>query len=358
MLKQTILGLSAAAVLFATPVEVKAADAKVYKLSFADLGPNRGPRAEAMNWWASELDTRSKGQIKIEFFWSQSLVKSKDTARAVGSGLADMGTILGIYTPADFPVWNLANTPFAISDPWVGMKTWTELRTKVPELRAEASKLNVIVLTQHTTGVAQLVTTKKAVKSAADLKGLKIRASGGLTPLLKSLGAVPVSMKFPEVYAAFDRGTLDGAVGYISFAKSYKQFEVADHFTEANMGLILGYGIGINKKLYNGMPKNLQDIFVEVGAGYMNRYARNLIDGDAKVKAELIAGIDGKKMTFHQLADGERAKFIAAATPFVTKWSATMEKKGIDSQKIIALFEATRAKYRKELKEKGYPWER
>ena len=227
MLRLVLCGAIAATAFLAAPANISSAEAKVYNLKYADIGPPRGPRAGALMWWAEALETRSKGNIKIKFYWSQSLVKGKATMKAVGSRIADMGTVLGIYHPAEFPVWNYANTPFLHSDAWVGMRTWFELRQTVPEIKAETDKHKITILFNNTTGPVQLLMAKKAVTTVAGLKGLKIRTSGGWTHLFKELGAVPVKIGFGELYAALDRGTLDGTINITPFVKSYKQYEVA-----------------------------------------------------------------------------------------------------------------------------------
>ena len=208
------------------------------------------------------------------------------------------------------------------------------------------------------TGPVQLLSAKAPMTSVAELKGKKIRTTGGWTDLFKALGAVPVKIGFGELYGALDNGTIDATVNYTPFVKSYKHFEVANHLTEANMGQLLGYGGGINLKLFNKMPKNIQDILVKTSDEYMDVYARNYINDSIQAKADMTAGIDGKKVQFHMLSASERAIWEAAAEAFTVKWIAKMEKKGVDTKKIITAFETTRAKYRKQLKDQGYPWDK
>ncbi len=356
MFRYALLGLVAAAVLLAMPMVTNTAGAKNYTLRYSDLGPPRGPRAAALMWWADELKNRSNGQITIKFFWGQSLVKGKETLKAVGSGLSETGTILGIYTPADLPVWNYANAPFAISDVWVGMRTWHELRQTQSLLTKEAAKKNVKILFNNTAGPVQLLSVKAPILSLADLQGKKIRATGGWTHLFKALGAVPVKIGFGELHAALGRGTIDATINYIPYVRSYKHYEVAGYLTEVDMGQPLGYGGGINLKVFNDLPKELQDILVETSDEYMNVYARNYIEDSENAKKALTAGIDGRKVEFHKLPDAERAKWAAAAADFTTAWLAKMDKLGIDGKAFIVAFEATRAKYRKILKDQGYPW--
>lgn len=352
-LRRTLLIAAGMAVFLAAGV----AEAKNYVLRYSDIGPPRGPRAEALMWWADELDKRTNGQVKINFFWSQSLVKGKETLKAVGSGLAEAGSIIGVYTPADLPIWNYANAPFGNEDTWVGMRTWWELRQTVPELRAESEKKNVHILLNFTTGPVDVLSRVK-ITDTAGLAGKKVRTTGGWTQLMEGMGAVPVSIGFGELYQALDRGTIDATINYVPFVKSYKHYEVAGYVLELKMGQLLGYGAGINLKLWKSMPEDLRKIISEVSDEYMDVYAEKYIADSDAAKADLMAGIDGKKVEFISFSDDELDKMKAKAGTFTKEWKETMAKKGFDADGFVAKFEAVRAKYEQEVATKGYPWQR
>ena len=89
-------GALAAAMLL--PATTHVVSAKEYLIRYSDIGANRGPRAAALGVWKNEIEKESKGQLKIKFFWGQSLMKAKATLKGVGSGLAEMGTVIGAYT--------------------------------------------------------------------------------------------------------------------------------------------------------------------------------------------------------------------------------------------------------------------
>ena len=357
MLRVVLCGLFAFALLAIPAVGSGSADAaEVFKLRYSDIGPPRGPRAEALKWWAGELKTRSKDRIEIEFFWGQSLIKAKDNLRALGSGLVETAQLIASYNAAELGLWNYASAPFGINDEWVGMHTWFEILTTDPAALAEAKRNKFKLLANNTTGPVHLLCAKAAITTTAGLKGAKIRTSGGWTNLFKELGAVPVTIGFGELYQALERGTVDCTQNYTAFVKSYKHFEVADHLTEVFMGQFLAYGIGISLRIYDEMPKDLQDIMVDVSKQYMDVYARNQIEFTQQAKKELIAGIDGKKVQFHSLSDADRAQWAKAADSFTTAWLAKMDKKGIDGQAFLKKLDKVTAKYEAKLKAEGYPW--
>ncbi len=356
-ISQTVLAAALLAIPAVSSAPALASD-KTYELRYTEHGPSRGPRAETFMWWADELEARSNGQIKVEFFWGQSLAKAKDAIKAVRSGFADAGTVVGIYAASDLPVWNFSNTPFFFEDEWVALRTMTEAREKIPALRDEPEKLGIKVLFNLVSGPVQLMSAKKPIVSQEDLKGMKVRTAGGWTALLDALGAVPVKIGYGELYAAFDRGTIDATINYVPQVKATKQYEVASHITEANMGQIVGWGTGINLDLFESMPEELQEVVIDVSDEVVDIFAQKLIESYNQAKVDLAAGIDGNTVSFHTLSDEERENWKALAQPIIDKWLDTMEQKGIDGQAILSEITEIRAKYRKELADNGYPWER
>jgi TRAP-type transport system periplasmic protein len=327
-----------------------------YVLRYADLGPPAGPRAESLIWWGQEIERRTNGRVKFKFLWSESLAKGEDTLKAVGAGLAEAGSILGLYSPVDLPVWNLANAPFGGADPWVGMRTWQEMRQAVPELPREAAERGVRILMNFTSGPVDLL-SKMPILSEKDLQGRRIRSSGGWTPLLKALGATTVSLSFPETYDALNKGSIDGAINYIPFVKSYRHYEYAGHVTEVRMGQVLGYGAGINLNQWNSLPEDIRTLIAEVSDAFIEQYARAYLDDVENTRKALAAGIDGKRVQFHALAPEERERWAAKST-FVDDWVKRVGAQGIDARRIVETLGRIRAKYEAELVARGYPWTR
>jgi TRAP-type C4-dicarboxylate transport system substrate-binding protein len=332
------------------------ASAVDYELRYADLGPPQGPRAESLMWWAKEIETRTGGRVKVKFFWSESLARAGETLRLVGAGVADAGTVLSIYNPVELPIWNLANAPSGDSDPWVGMRTWHEMRQAVPELQRETTEHNVRIVMNFTSGPVDIL-SKTPILAEGELRGKRIRTAGGWTPLLKTAGAKTVNLTFPETYGGFTRGVLDGAIGYIPFLKSYKLYEVVSHVTEARLGQVLGYGAGINLDDWNAMPEDIRTTITEVSDAFIDRYARAYLDDIDQTRRELTAGIGGRTVQFHPLAPEERARWAAKST-FVNDWVNRMSAAGVDGRRIVETLGKIRAKYDAELAGKGYPWAR
>ena len=350
-------GALAAAMLL--PATTHVVSAKEYLIRYSDIGANRGPRAAALGVWKDEIEKESKGQLKIKFFWGQSLMKAKATLKGVGSGLAEMGTVIGAYTPADMPVLNYGNVPFNEPDPWVGIRAMQDLRENGKHLRAEETKNRIRMLFQNVTGPVHLLCGKEQIDTLEKLKGKKIRAIGGYIQLFKSMGAVPVKIGFGELYSALDRGTVDCTVNYTVFVKSYKHYEVAKHLMLAGMGQSIGYGGAINLKFYNGLPQNLKDILSKASDRYMDNYGKNLIEDSKAAAKEMAAGIDGKVLNFVEIPQSELDRWASHSKKIGATLLGKMKHMSeAERSKHAADFDAAVAKYRKIKADKGYPWER
>jgi TRAP-type transport system periplasmic protein len=351
------IAAGALAAVMLLPAAPQVADAKDYIIRYSDIGGNKGPRAAALNVWAEAIEKRSNGQMKIKFFWGQSLMKSKATLKGVGSGLAEMGTIIAAYTPADMPVFNYGNVPFNERDPWVGIRAMHDVRVNGTHLQAEDKKNKIKMLFTNATGPVQLLCGSEQIDTLEKLKGKKIRAIGGYIQLFKEMGAVPVKIGFGELYSALDRGTVDCTINYTPYVKSYKHYEVTKHLMLANMGQSIGYGGAINLKFFNGLPKNLQDILLKASDEYMDNYAKNLLDFSKEARASMSAGIDGKKLNIVEMPDAELKRWADysgnIATALLGKMTNLSEA---ERQAFAKKVDDTMDKYRKTLKEKGYPW--
>jgi TRAP-type transport system periplasmic protein len=104
-----------------------------------------------------------------------------------------------------------------------------------------------------------LSTSKTAVKSIADMKGLKVRTPeiGPITEAFKAFGASPTPIKAAELYTALQTGLVDGqdngiidtvAAGYTEVQKFYSPIDY----------LHSGLGIWISQKRWTTLTKEQQ----------------------------------------------------------------------------------------------------
>ena len=73
-------------------------------LKKADFGVATQTRTTLSMWWAKEVERRSNGRLKIQYFPADSLVKASDVFESTRSGVIDIGIWVPAYNPAVSPM--------------------------------------------------------------------------------------------------------------------------------------------------------------------------------------------------------------------------------------------------------------
>jgi TRAP-type C4-dicarboxylate transport system substrate-binding protein len=94
---------------------------------------------------------------------------------------------------------------------------------------------------------AQVLFCRQPFTSLSDLKGRKIRTFGNsLVDLVQKIGALPVSIGFPEVYSALERGVVDCAVTGTGSGAAARWPEVATHISDLPLSwAVAGYMVNL-----------------------------------------------------------------------------------------------------------------
>ena len=147
------------------------ASAKTINLTYSIFFPAAHGQCQAAMSWAKEIEKRTSGQVKIQVFPGGTLTKPQQCYDGVVNGISDIGMSVFAYTRGRFPVMEALDLPLGYPSGLVATRTANEFYNKFqPE---ELKDVKVLYLHGHGPG---LLHTKKAVKSLADLKGMKMRS--------------------------------------------------------------------------------------------------------------------------------------------------------------------------------------
>ena len=86
-------------------------------LIYGEAGPNRGVRAEGTQWFVDQVGKLSNGDLKIDVNWGGALFSDKAAVQSLRDGVADLGSVIGVYFPADMIAYGLADLPIPNTDP-------------------------------------------------------------------------------------------------------------------------------------------------------------------------------------------------------------------------------------------------
>ncbi len=280
-------------------------------LKFADTVPEKSFYGGLHKWWASEIEKRTGGKIKIQIFWMESLVKWKDMLEGVQSGMADVGWITATYHPSKLPMWFMLDNVFNFRKDYVAsVLAATETIENEPNLKVEFEKQKIFFLGAHISGQAQVGLTK-GINSVTDLKGRSLRTVGGAKTLYwQNLGVSPIFMAFGDLYEALSRGTIDGIGDLaISLADTFKLYEVVKTYYLSDTGGVVAGGLCINTDVWKKIPADLQKAILAVRYEYGIRYAQQTMD----LEGELAKKWQTQHKVKFQIPTAEDFKIIAAA---------------------------------------------
>lgn len=317
-----------------TVKDVKKDDAsdttKVYKIRLAEFyapPPGGGGLTKAARWWADEVEKRTNGRVKIETGYSESFGKVSEMVDLLKNGAIEMASIAPGYYPTQMPLWFVTSgMPFITYN----AKTTTDLMWKMyqtfPAMEAELKKNNMKILYISSHEPFKFLSTKKPIKSLADMKGMKIRSYGNLFPkMLEAVGAIPVNIPVNDAYDALQKGTLDATVGPMDMMIGSSWTDMGKYLTNVDVISPLSACGAINLDYWNKLPDDIQQIMIDVGQEHKAKLVE-IRDQEIKEAYKLM---ESKGIKFFDLSAEEKAKWISQSPDFLNVWAKEMDAKGV-----------------------------
>jgi len=302
---------------------------KVIELKFSHfVPPQHFLQTDGFMPWAKAVEARSGGRVKVTFYPGETLSKGKDNFDSIVTGVADIAWVSLAYTPGLFPLTELFFVPHMGN---ISAETCThiyhELYEKFPQIRAEYSRVKV--LWTHIGSPAGLLSAKKPIRRLEDLEKMVIRAVGPNGETAKALGATPVSMTVPDVYMAMERGSVEAALVPLEALITFKLNEVTKYITTGFQGGYGPYLTGMNLKVWNSLPPDIQRIMDEESPKIAFLNSR----GWDKKEQEAIELMKSKGGVINLSAE-EAEKWRAKLMPLWDKWVADREAKKLPAKQV------------------------
>ena len=333
------LTMLAGAALLALPLAFlgRPAVAETIVLKKADFGAATQTRTKRSKWWSDEVEKRSGGKVKIEFYPASSPLKARDIYEGTRSGAVDIGIWVQAYNPSVSPMSGLFFLPGISKQIGPALRAVSELifGPDFTFYRDEMRKTGVEPLYAWGVSDQELISTKP-VGGLAALKGLKVRVIGRAWPkLISEFGGTPAALPWPQVYEGLSRGTLDANVGFVTANVSAKLHEVAKHHTRIYLGAPAGPVAIMNKKKWDGLPDDVKKIIRQVSREFTERLAEDY----AKDLAAAMATMKASGVKFYKWPPAERAKLGASMRAMWDAWADGMEAKGMPGREALRRYQ-------------------
>jgi len=211
------------------------------------------------------------GKVKWKLVPGGQLANPRTTFNAVQDGLMTAGIGISTYAPSVVPSLNTIYSTVVFGDDNVAtsgaaLETYT---LHCPSCLADFKKLNMVPLSGWVAGPYRL-DCREPVRTLADLKGKRVRATGGSTELMTIAGAVPVSATLVEAVGLLQRGGLDCQFGTNGWLRVFGYGDVAKHLTDYPLGMTgPAVGLMLNRDAWNKMSPQIKKLHMKY-ASYLS----------------------------------------------------------------------------------------
>ncbi|MHB1405801.1 MAG: TRAP transporter substrate-binding protein DctP [Desulfitobacteriaceae bacterium] len=274
-------------------------------------------------WLFTEAVKQKLGdKVEIKYLGADDVIKPADQFEALGQGMYDIGHLPGNYAEAKLPIADTLHLS-QLSPMEERQKGVYDILKKEFE-----SKMNIEYLGKTAgPGYQYDLYTNFPVKTLADFKGKTIRTAPVYIPLVKALGASPVSIAPGDIYTAMQRNVVDGygwpTIGVVAGGwAEVTKYRIDPGFYQVGMGVF------INKTAWDKLPqdiqKALQDIMKDIEQKSYDAYAKKVQAEDQQMQA--------KGVKVNKLPDDVAKQFVKLAED--EAWKAVIAKDPTNGQKL------------------------
>lgn len=283
-------------------------------------------------WFGEEIEKRSGGSLTMKLYPAGQLGAGpvQQYKRAV-EGVGDITFGVAAYTPAIFPKTMLAILPGAAENADQSTRAiWANFEEHFAD---EFSDVKVLAVG---TVAGSLLVGTRDVSTLEGMKGAKLVPFAAMTtPVVESMGAVPVQMPVTEMYTGLSTGTIDvTTASYNNLTPPWNFWDVASHVIEnVPVSFAVTYAI-MNKERYMSLSDEHRAIIDELAGLPMSLKLAESFDGADERSKKLIAEAD-KSYEWIVVSDAERAKMDAAVANGLKSIFADYEGRGIANAREI-----------------------
>ena len=299
--------------------------------------------AASMEPWMEKVEELTDGKVQFETFVGGELVNVPDEADAVLNGTIDVGLLLPIYEPDQYPMAEVTMLPLSHSDTYIASNAWRKLIESEIELadgktyydfQFDQFKVFPVSATQE----YSISTTGKEFNSVDDIVGTSLRTPSRIHEIYaEKTGINSITIAAVEMYDAMSRGAFDGS--FYSIA-DWSGYGFQDLFKYTLIGINFGHFnalIGMKKETWESLPEDVQqameqayeEIFIPGADEWVNRAEVTIEENEAE---------GGKFVDFATLDQSVQDHFNKGIEETWIEYAELLEKDGLPGYELIKLW--------------------
>jgi len=273
------------------------------------------PTVAAVRYMSEQLDKRSNGRYKIKVYNKSALGNEKETLDQVKIGALEMNRVNISTLNAICPKSLVPTMPFLFDSTAHMRKT---LDGPIGEEILKGCEAQGLVGLAFYDSGSRSIYAKKAVRSLADAKGLKIRVqpSDLWVAVAAAMGANATPMPTGEVYTALKTGVIDAAENNVPSYEGFKHYEAVKVYSRTEHSMAPEVLL-ISKAVFDRMTPADQALFRETAKASVQFQRQKWDEQEAKA-------LDIVRKAGSQFVDDvDKAAFKAAMAPVYAKFITT-----------------------------------
>lgn len=289
------------------------------KFRIAHNMPVEHHTAKGIQKFADLISEKSDGKIEVSIFPSGQLYDDTTMADAVTSGQVEVGMSSIHMWTGHIPSAALFSTPL--------FRNYEDLHEGLESgisdlLTEEFNKMGAHPLIWADYGFAYTASTKRALITPDDYKGMRVRVLSPLDAfLVEEAGGSPVSMGGGEVDQALQKGTIDAALSGTTSFFSRQYYQYTGYFN----GPIAGstFPVTANLDWWNNLPENTKKLITEAA----NDASKWISEESEKSELEAMKALKSEGMEYAEVdEDAFKEVFDAVVNQYIQNGGETAEK--------------------------------
>lgn len=286
-------------------------------LTLSTPDPDNSSISVAAKNYAELVKKASNGELEIKVFPNGTLYGGDPGAavKQLSGGSLDM-LLLSASLYANFkPRFIAVSIPYLFDD-MEQFKAY--LRSDaIKQLDADVLSMRIQPLGYWPRPFRVVTNSKRAIKSPADLKGIKLRVPNNplWVEFFRAMDAAPTPMAFGEVYNALQLDVVDGQENPISIPMDAKFYEVQKYLTFTNH-IADAWVLGMNQKKWDALSDAHKKILTDCAAQAQLDKIKYDEDGSASTEEFL----KSKGMEMYRLTPEEHAQFVKVAKTLYSRF--------------------------------------
>ncbi|MDJ0622400.1 MAG: DctP family TRAP transporter solute-binding subunit [Desulfocapsaceae bacterium] len=290
--------------------------AKTLKLAHFQTADLSSPKHAASLAFKQYVESTTEGSLKVDVYPASQLGNGNTVMEGLELGSIQMGIVHDGAVGGYYKPFNVFAIPYLFSN---HSEAWKVVDGPFLELMSKdmVKKNNIKLLAMADNGIRCFTNSKRQIKSPADMKGLKIRVmtSPIYIDLVKSLGASPQAIPWPELPTALQQKVVDGQENGVTNIVNASMYQTQKYFT-ADGHVFSWHAYMMNASFFNKLSDKEKEAVLD-GISLAKTIHRGMTAAqDANAKTILTE----KGMEVYNPTPAELAEFRKLAQPAGRKW--------------------------------------